>query len=301
MLADNFTVEDIDVNLRIDKFLVQQIEGKTRNYIQNLINNDNVKVNNELINKNYKIRLNDKITINIPEPIELDIKPQKISINIVYEDNDILVINKDKNMVVHPAPGNSDGTLVNAILYHCKGNLSGINGEIRPGIVHRIDKNTSGLIIIAKNDDAHNFLSKQIKEHSFLREYEAIVYGRVKDREGTINKPIGRDKKDRKKMAIDKNGREGITHYKVLAEYEDFTHLQLKLETGRTHQIRIHLSSVGHPVAGDDVYGPKRVIKELNGQCLHARTLGIIHPTTREEMIFKSEIPYYFENFLKKI
>ena len=228
--------------------------------------------------------------------------PQDIDLPILYEDDDIVVVNKPAGMVVHPAAGNYEGTLVNALLWHCGDSLSGINGVMRPGILHRIDKNTSGLLMVAKNDFAHEKLAEQIKEHSFTREYEAIVYGRIKTESGTVNAPIGRHPVRRKEMAVtDKNSREAITHYKVIAELDGFSHIRLKLETGRTHQIRVHMAYLGHPVAGDDVYGPKRVIKSLGGQCLHAKKIGFIHPRSNEYLEFESELPRYFSEFLKEL
>ena len=238
----------------------------------------------------------------MPELKELSVEPENIPVEVVYEDEDILIVNKKKGMVVHPAVGNYRGTLVNALLFHCKGSLSGINGTIRPGIVHRIDKDTSGLLIVAKNDFAHKKLAEQIKVHSFSREYEAIVYGGFKNESGTINAPIGRHKVDRKKMAVTReNFRPAVTHYKVIKRYKGFTHLRLRLETGRTHQIRVHMAYIGHPVAGDKVYGPKKVIQELEGQCLHAKMIGFIHPRTEKYMEFESELPVYFKKFLAKI
>jgi 23S rRNA pseudouridine1911/1915/1917 synthase len=232
----------------------------------------------------------------------MDAKPENIPIDVVYEDDDLLVVNKPKGMVVHPAAGNWDSTLVNALLYHCGDSLSGINGVIRPGIVHRIDKNTSGLLIVAKNDFAHLGLAEQIKNHSFSRAYEAVVYGNVKNDEGTINKPIGRNPKDRKKMAVTaKNSKPAVTHYKVIKRYDGFTHIRCILETGRTHQIRVHMASIGHPLAGDDVYGPKKVITQLNGQCLNAKHIGFVHPRTQKWLEFEIENPYYFTSFLDKL
>jgi 23S rRNA pseudouridine1911/1915/1917 synthase len=233
--------------------------------------------------------------------VEYEALPQDIPLDIVYEDDDLLVVNKPKGMVVHPAAGNYTDTLVNALLFHCKDSLSGINGVMRPGIVHRIDKNTSGLLMVAKNDNSHNFLAEQIKEHSFKREYEAVVYGNVKTDSGTINAPIARHPVKRKQMAVSTGGRDAVTHYEVLERFEGFTHLRLRLETGRTHQIRVHMAYMGHPVAGDDVYGPKKVITSLNGQCLHAKVLGFIHPSTKEYMEFDSQLPEYFKGFLKKL
>ncbi|MBR5015272.1 MAG: RluA family pseudouridine synthase, partial [Clostridia bacterium] len=238
----------------------------------------------------------------VPEPTEIEAKPQDIPLDIFYEDDDLLVVNKPKGMVVHPAAGNPDGTLVNALLFHCKGSLSGINGEIRPGIVHRIDKDTSGLLVVAKNDATHQKLAEQIKEHSFTRCYKAVVHGNIKDDEGTIDAPIGRSPKDRKKMAVtDKNSREAVTHFKVLERFKDYTYIECKLETGRTHQIRVHMAYRGNPVAGDTLYGPKNTPKDLNGQCLHAYKLGFVHPKTGEYLEFEAPLPEYFEKFLKKV
>lgn len=295
-------VQPETISQRLDVFLSKEMSELSRSCIQKYIENGNIKINDALVAKNYKLRKNDIITIIIPKPVELEVLPEDIPLQIVYEDNDLLVVNKKKGMVVHPAVGNYTGTLVNALLFYCKDSLSGINGVIRPGIVHRIDKNTSGLLIVAKNDTAHKGLAQQIKEHSFLREYETVVYGKIKEQSGTINLPIGRSKKDRKKMCItSENSRNAVTHYEVIKQYDQFTHIKCRLETGRTHQIRVHLSYSGHPVAGDDVYGPKKVIKNLNGQCLHAKTIGFIHPITNEELYFTSELPNYFKNFLNSI
>ena len=238
----------------------------------------------------------------VEAPVELDVLPQNIPLDIVYEDNDLLVVNKPKGMVVHPAAGNYTDTLVNALMFHCKDSLSGINGVLRPGIVHRIDKNTSGLLIVAKNDKAHNHLALQIKEHSFTREYVTVIYGNIKDDVGTVDAPIGRHTVDRKKMCvINKNSKNAVTHYEVLERFDGFTMLRCKLETGRTHQIRVHMAYIGHPVAGDDVYGPKKVIKSLEGQCLHAQKIGFIHPSTNEYLEFTSDIPDTFSAFINKL
>lgn len=296
----SFSVVDTQVGLRIDKWVSEQDIELTRSMVQKLIDDNNILINNNPVNKNYKLRLNDVVIINIPEPVELDVMPQNLDIEIVYEDNDLIVVNKPKGMVVHPAPGNPDGTLVNALLYHCKGKLSGINGVIRPGIVHRIDKNTSGLLIVAKNDKSHLFLANQIKEHSFTREYRAIVCGRFKDIKGTIDAPIGRNKYDRKKMCVTEyNSRHAVTHYEVLDEYEQFSYVKFNLETGRTHQIRVHCAYMGHPVYGDDVYG--KPVKGLEGQCLHAKMIGFIHPATKKFMEFDSKLPEYFQKELIKL
>ena len=285
---------------RLDKFISEQAESLTRSAAAGLIENGAVLVNGEAKPKNYKLRSGDVIDIEIPEPKELDAVPQDIPIEIVYEDESLLVVNKPKGMVVHPAAGNPDGTLVNALLFHCKGRLSSINGVIRPGIVHRIDKNTSGLLIVAKTDDAHNFLAAQIKEHSFTREYEAIVVGRFKEPSGTIDAPIGRSKYDRKKMCVtEQNSRHAVTHYETVAELENCSHMRFRLETGRTHQIRVHCAYMGHPVYGDDVYG--KAVKGVDGQCLHAKKIGFIHPETHEYMEFDSELPEYFQKILRKL
>lgn len=297
-----FNAKPEQTGVRIDKFLSENIQDKTRSAIQKYIESGYVIANGNVISKNYKIKTNDKIEIIIPNPIQIDIVPQDIPLDIIYEDEDVLVVNKEKGMVVHPAVGNYENTLVNALMYHCGNSLSGINGEIRPGIVHRIDKNTSGLLMVAKNDNAHQSLSNQIKEHTFLREYEAIVYGNIKDDNGVIDAPIGRSKNDRKKMCItDKNSKEARTHFTVLERFGNFTYVRFRLETGRTHQIRVHMTYMGHPIAGDDVYGPKKVITKLNGQCLHAKTLGFVHPTTHEFLKFDSDLPEYFEKFLSKL
>ena len=286
---------------RIDVIISTQINEITRSQTQDLITQGLVQVKGKKIKKNYIACENDEIKITIPDPKPLEAIAENIPIDIVYEDDDLLVVNKPKGMVVHPAPGHANGTLVNALLYKSE-NLSGINGVIRPGIVHRIDKDTSGLLIIAKNDFAHKELAKQIKEHSFSREYEAVVYGKMKSEADTINLPIGRNPKDRKKMAVTyTNSKEAITKYKVITQYSKFAHLRLTLTTGRTHQIRVHMSYIGHPVAGDEVYGPHNVIKSLHGQCLHAKYIGFIHPRTQKFIQFESELPSYFQHFLKTL
>lgn len=296
-----FVVTDKDISLRLDVFVSEKLEGISRSNIQKSIDNNSILVNSISVAKNYKLKFKDIVSINLQEPKQLEVIAQEIPLNIVYEDECLLVVNKPKGMVVHPANGNQDRTLVNALMFHCA-DLSGINGVIRPGIVHRIDKNTSGLLVVAKNDIAHISLTEQIKEHSFLREYQAVVYGNVKDAEGTIDLPIGRHHTDRKKMCVTtKNSRSAVTHFTVIERYNGFTHLSLKLETGRTHQIRVHLAFMGNPVAGDDVYGPKKVIKKLNGQCLHAKTIGFVHPITSENLYFDSELPKYFTDFLDSL
>lgn len=285
--------------IRLDKWIASLEMGLTRCAVQGLIATGNVTADGKQIPKNFRPKAGVKIEIFIPPPEEIEIVPQDIPLDIVYEDEDLLVVNKPKGMVVHPAAGNYDETLVNALLYHCKDSLSGINGVIRPGIVHRIDKNTSGLLIVAKNDTAHQGLAEQIKVHSFTREYEAIAVGSFSELTGTINAPIGRSTADRKKMCVtDKNSKSAVTHYEVLKQYSGFAHLKLTLETGRTHQIRVHLAYIGHPVYGDDVYG--KAVKGIQGQCLHARKIGFLHPRTGEYLEFESPAPEYFQKLIQK-
>ena len=290
-----------DAGSRLDAFLALNLEGKTRSAVQKLMDQGKVLVNGKTGRKNDKVKPGDSIQVEIPEPEPLELLPQDIPLDIVYEDEHLLVVNKPKGMVVHPAPGNPDGTLVNALLYHCGESLSGINGVIRPGIVHRIDKDTSGLLMVAKNDLAHQSLAAQIAAHTFTRMYNTVVYGNLKTDEGTISAPIARHPTDRKKMAVVPGGREAVTHYRVLERLSGFTLVECRLETGRTHQIRVHMAHIGHPVAGDPVYGPKKCITSLNGQCLHARLLGFVHPATGEYMEFDSGLPLYFTDFLEKL
>ena len=287
---------------RIDQFLAGQLEGATRSRIQQLIVDGRVQLNDGPAPKSARLKEGDVVSCDFPAPQQLEVKAEPIPLEIFYEDKDLLVVNKPKGMVVHPAPGNSAGTLVNALLYHCKGSLSGIGGVLRPGIVHRIDKDTSGLLVVAKNDAAHQALSAQLATHSMTRVYQAVVYGGFAQEEGQIDAPIGRSEKDRKKMAVtNKNAKNAVTGYRVVARYRGFTHLELRLKTGRTHQIRVHMASIGHPVAGDPVYGPRAVIRELGGQCLHAGTLGFVHPATGEYLEFNAPLPAYFTNFLHKL
>lgn len=287
---------------RIDRFLTERIETLSRSAIAKLIDAGMVTIGDEAVKKNRKLDVGDTIVVLISEPEPIDAEPEDIPLDIVYEDDDLLVVNKPKGMVVHPAPGNYSGTLVNALLFHCGDSLSGINGELRPGIVHRIDKNTSGLLAVAKSDAAHAGLSEQIKDHSFTREYLAICYGNIKDDERTIDAPIGRHKIDRKRMCVTQlNSKPAVTHVKVLERYSGYTFILCRLETGRTHQIRVHLAYIGHPIAGDDVYGPQKVITELGGQCLHAYKLGFIHPVTGEYLEFTADPPESFTRFRDKL
>ncbi len=288
-------------NKRVDAYLAAEL-GVSRSMAQQWLSDSLVRVNGKSVGKSYKVVGGEEITVEIPAPVAYEVKAEPIALNIVYEDNDLLVVNKPKGMVVHPAAGHYEGTLVNALLHHCGDSLSGINGVLRPGIVHRIDMDTSGLLIVAKNDKAHQGLSEQIKVHSFSRVYEAVVVGHLKEHRGTVEAPIGRHPMHRKKMAVTStNSKPATTHYEILAEYPGYSHVRLLLETGRTHQIRVHMAYLGHPVAGDTVYGaanqPKEC-RELNGQCLHAKEIGFIHPISGEELYFSSELPSYFRKFL---
>lgn len=300
----DFVVSEDEVNIRIDKYISERVPELSRSYIQHLIEDDFVTVNEKKCKSNYKCKLNDKVVVNAEEQKELDVVAENIPLDIVYEDDDIIIVNKPKNMVVHPACGHESGTLVNALLYHCGERLSTINGVIRPGIVHRIDRNTTGLLVVCKNDLAHRNLAEQLKAHSITRKYHAICYGIFREPEGTVDAPIGRYEKDRKKMAINhKNGRRAVTHYKVLKELNhQYSYIECTLETGRTHQIRVHMASIGHPILGDDVYGPKNPkIKDLEGQTLHAKVLGFVHPTTNQYVEFDSDLPEYFQKLIDKL
>ncbi|SDZ16840.1 ribosomal large subunit pseudouridine synthase D [Proteiniborus ethanoligenes] len=295
---------DEEDNERLDVYLSQEISDFSRSYIQKLIKDELVKVNNKVVKAKYIVNEGDHIKVHLPKPKKLDIEPENIPVEIIYEDDDIAIVNKPQGMVVHPAPGNYSGTLVNALLYHLN-SLSNINGIIRPGIVHRIDKDTSGILMIAKNNLAHEELSKQLKEHTINRIYNAIVDGNIKEENGTINAPIGRHPIDRKKMTVtDSNSKEAVTHFKVLERFGQYTLIQAKLETGRTHQIRVHMNYINHPVTGDPVYGRKNQKFNTNGQLLHAKTIGFIHPRTKEYLEFDSVLPKHFMeiiHILKKL
>ena len=302
MLRLEFTADAADAGVRIDKYLSDVAEDLSRSAASRLIFEGNVTVNGEPVKKNYKTEAGDLIVVLTDEPQPVDITPEDIPLEVVYEDDHLLVVNKPKGMVVHPAPGHYSGTLVNALMHHCGEGLSGINGELRPGIVHRIDKNTSGLLVVAKSDVAHAGLSEQIKDHSFTREYLAICYGNIKEDERTVDAPIGRHKTDRKRMCVtQENSKPAVTHIRVLERYDGFTYILCRLETGRTHQIRVHLAHIGHPIAGDDVYGPSKVIAALQGQCLHAYKLGFIHPVTGDYMEFTADPPDSFVEFREKL
>lgn len=297
-----FEVSAQDAGSRVDAYVASHCDEITRSLAQQMLAREEILCNGKVLSKSYKTTLGDKISITLRDPQAVEIAPQNIPLDIVYEDDALLVVNKPKGMVVHPAPGNPDGTLVNALLYHCEGRLSGINGEIRPGIVHRIDKDTSGLLVVAKDNETHTALCEQFAVHSITRIYYAVVYGKFSQDKGFVEASIGRHPVERKRMAItDKNSRYAYTSYEVLARYRGFTQIALQLKTGRTHQIRVHMASIGHPVAGDAVYGPKRAITKLNGQCLHAKTLGFIHPKTGEYVEFDSELPQYFTSFLNTL
>lgn len=296
-----FAAEAEDMGKRIDVFAAENYDELSRSGFKKLIENGGVRVNEKIVKANYKLRNGDVVTLTIPERETLEILPQNIPLDILYEDEDVIVINKPQGMVVHPAPGHYTDTLVNALLYHCGDSLSGINGVLRPGIVHRIDMDTSGVIMAAKNNNAHRSLAAQLAEHSITRKYNAIVYNNIKEDEGTVDKQIGRNPNDRKKMAVlPAGGRRAVTHYRVIERLGKFTFIEAQLETGRTHQIRVHMTSIGHPLLGDQVYGPKKQPFNLIGQVLHARVLGFVHPTTGKYMEFESPLPQYFVKLLEK-
>ncbi|MEA4920848.1 MAG: RluA family pseudouridine synthase [Clostridiaceae bacterium] len=302
MELEEIVISKEEAGLRLDSFLSDNMEELSRNRVQALCSEGRILINGGSAKKNQRLKQGDTVTVDIPEPTSAEIKPQDIPLDIVYEDQSILIINKPKGMVVHPAPGHPDGTVVNAVMYHCGASLSGIGGEIRPGIVHRIDKDTSGLLMIAKNDRAHMSLANQLKDRSLSRLYEAIVLGTVRDDSGTIDAPIGRSLRDRKKMAVLKEGgRRAVTHYETIARYIGFTHVRCGLETGRTHQIRVHMAYIGHPVAGDEIYGKGSGKTGLDGQCLHAGQIKFVHPDSGEHMSFECPLPRYFIEFEERL
>ena len=302
-MVDTFTLQVTEEQngTRIDSFLAAETDGVSRSYLQKLIADAQILVNDKTVKSNYKVKTGDVLQVTIPEAAPIDILPEEMDLNIIYEDSDLLVVNKPIGLVVHPANGHYSGTLVNGLLAHCN-DLSGINGKMRPGIVHRIDKDTSGVLMIAKNDMAHQSLAAQLAEHSITRKYNAVVYNGFNEDEGTVNQPIGRNPQDRKKMAVtQKHSRHAVTHYRVIERMEKFTLIEAQLETGRTHQIRVHMTHIGHPLLGDPVYGPKKQPISLEGQALHARVLGFIHPRTGEYMEFEAPLPRHFEALLERL
>lgn len=301
MERKHLTVAPEEETLRLDVLLSRRVEGLTRSAAQRLLEEGKVSLQGRPLKKNHRLRAGEALELCLPDPVPTDARPQDIPLDIVYEDADVAVVNKPRGMVVHPAPGNPDGTLVNALLAHCGQSLSGVGGAIRPGIVHRIDKDTSGLLIIAKNDRAHLALSAQLKDHTLFRVYEAVAIGSLKEDRGTVDAPIGRSLRDRKRMAVVPDGRRAVTHYQVLARYPGYTHLRCQLETGRTHQIRVHMAYLGHPLAGDPVYGPKNDPERLGGQCLHARELTFVHPTTGQTVHLTCPLPDWFSGFLDRL
>ena len=301
MNVENLIVTKEDEGIRIDKYIAMKLENISRMAIQRMIENENILVNENKVKVSYKTISGDKIKIIEEEKKESYLKPEEIPLDIIYEDNDIVVVNKQKGLVVHPGNGNPNGTLVNAIMAHCKNSLSGIGGELRPGIVHRLDKDTSGLLIIAKNDEAHINLSNQIKEHKVKKTYLALVKGRIKEKEATINMPISRSQNDRTKMAVSKDGKEAVTHFKVIRKYENYTFIEVNIETGRTHQIRVHMSHIGYPLVGDNVYSNGKNPFGVEGQMLHSYKLEFVHPKTKEKMELTAPLPNYFENIINKL
>lgn len=302
MKKEVFEVDSSYEEERLDKYLSLIFPEQSRSFFQKLIKDGQIRVNEKTEKANYRLKTQDLIEVSIPEAVETPILPENIPLDILYEDDDLLIVNKPKGMVVHPSAGHYTGTLVNAIMYHCKDSLSGINGEIRPGIVHRIDMDTTGSLIVCKNDESHVFVAEQIKEHSVVRKYRGIVCGHVKEDEGTIHAPIGRHPIERKKMAInEKNGKDAITHYRVLEHFANYTYMEFQLETGRTHQIRVHMASIGHPLLGDTLYSSGKSPYKLQGQTLHAMTIGFIHPRTKEYLEVSAPLPEYFEKILRDL
>lgn len=299
----SFRIEAGEQSVRLDRYLSDQLAELSRSYIQKLMEEGQVQLNGRPGKASAKVKAGDTVLVTLPEAVEPEILPEDIPLEILYEDADVILVNKPKNMVVHPAAGHYTGTLVNGLMYHCREDLSGINGVLRPGIVHRIDKDTTGVLIACKNDRAHNAIAAQLKEHSITRRYRAIVHGNIKEEEGTVDAPLGRHPADRKKQAVqrDGEGRRAVTHYRVLERFRDYTYIECELETGRTHQIRVHMAYIGHPLLGDEVYGSGREPFHLEGQTLHAMVLGFVHPTTGEYMEFEAPLPAYFEELLEKL
>ena len=301
-MREEYLVPEEQAGERIDKFLTESCPDFSRSFLQKLLKSGLVDVNGKAVKSSYRLSAGEAVSFEVPEAVEAEIKAENIPLDILYEDEDLILINKPKGMVVHPAAGHYEGTLVNGLMYHCKDQLSGINGVMRPGIVHRIDMDTTGVLVVCKNDFSHNSIAEQLKVHSITRKYYAIVYGNIKEDEGTVHAPIGRHQTDRKKMSINsKNGRDAITHYRVLERFGQYTYIECQLETGRTHQIRVHMTSLGHPLLGDEVYGPSKQPFHLQGQTLHAGVLGFIHPRTGNYMEFQAPLPEYFEELLRKL
>lgn len=301
-MREEYLVPEEQAGERIDKFLTESCPDFSRSFLQKLLKSGLVDVNGKAVKSSYRLSAGESVSFEVPEAVEAEIKAENIPLDILYEDEDLILINKPKGMVVHPAAGHYEGTLVNGLMYHCKDQLSGINGVMRPGIVHRIDMDTTGVLVVCKNDFSHNSIAEQLKVHSITRKYYAIVYGNIKEDEGTVHAPIGRHPTDRKKMSINsKNGRDAITHYRVLERFGQYTYIECQLETGRTHQIRVHMTSLGHPLLGDEVYGPSKQPFHLQGQTLHAGVLGFIHPRTGNYMEFQAPLPEYFDELLRKL
>ncbi|MGN0987109.1 MAG: RluA family pseudouridine synthase [Otoolea sp.] len=301
-MRQEYLVPEEDSGTRIDKYLSESCEDFSRSFLQKLLKSGLIEVDGKAVKSSYRLSAGERVSFEIPEAVEAEIQPENIPLDILYEDSDLILVNKPKGMVVHPAAGHYTGTLVNGLMYHCRDQLSGINGVMRPGIVHRIDMDTTGVLVVCKNDFSHNAIAEQLKIHSITRIYYAVVFGVIKEEEGTVHAPIGRHPTDRKKMSIhSKNGRDAITHYRVLERFSKYTLIECRLETGRTHQIRVHMASIGHPLLGDTVYGPEKQPYRLQGQTLHAGVLGFIHPRTGTYMEFKAPLPEYFEELLKKL
>ncbi len=301
-MRQHFLVPEEQEDIRIDRYLAETCENLSRSYIQKLLKDGEVLVDGKAVKASYKVCSGDQVIVDIPEAVEPEILAEDMDLDILYEDPDVILVNKPKGMVVHPAAGHYSGTLVNGLMAHCKDQLSGINGVMRPGIVHRIDRDTTGVLIVCKNDFAHNAVAAQLKEHSITRRYLALVHGVIKEDEGTVDAPIGRHPTERKKMSInEKNGRHAVTHYRVLRRFSHYTYIECRLETGRTHQIRVHMASIGHPLLGDEVYGPRKCPFSLQGQTLHAAVLGFVHPRTGEYLEFQAPLPEYFEKLLKNL